>query len=203
MGKDGERTRPRTRARAETEVLPATRVASGRQATGSRRCRRRGSARRTPRASARGGTRSRDRQGERSEHVDVGRVGAEQARRHGKARTALQPHLAEQPASQSVGDIVHLAIPPHRAWGGEPSEGWWRGMTGLCQVTPPPAFAGPPPRRASLAGRTELDQSLCGSFSTCQVWPLETSAWRSGVLPLAAAAFCSWTTLSKVGAGSS
>ena len=43
-------------------------------------------------------------------------------------------------------------------------------------------------------------QSLCGSFSTCQVWPLETSAWRSGVLPDAAAWFCSMTALSNVGA---
>ena len=47
------------------------------------------------------------------------------------------------------------------------------------------------------------DQSLCGSFSTCQVWPLETSAWRSAFLPDAAAAFCSITADSKVGAGSS
>ena len=87
-----------------------------------------------------------DRKGERREHVDVGRVGAEQARRHGEARTALEPHLAEQRAGQCVGDIVQSAA---------------------------------------------ADQSLCGSFSTCQVWPLVTSAWRSGVLPEAAAAFCS------------
>ena len=48
-----------------------------------------------------------------------------------------------------------------------------------------------------------VDQIWCGSFSTIQVWPLATSAWRSGVLPEAAAAFCSMTALSKVGAGSS
>src|SRR5690348_13868403 len=45
------------------------------------------------------------------------------------------------------------------------------------------------------------DQIWCGSFSTCQVWPLATSAWRSGVLPDAAALFCSRTALSNVGAG--
>src|SRR5689334_19939479 len=53
-------------------------------------------------------------------------------------------------------------------------------------------------------GRGEKsDQRLCGSFSTIQVWPLATSFWRSGVLPDAAASFCSTTALSKVGAGSS
>src|SRR6185369_9059793 len=45
------------------------------------------------------------------------------------------------------------------------------------------------------------DQSLCGSFSTIQVWPLETSACRSAALPFAAAAFCSMTAASKVAAG--
>jgi len=45
-------------------------------------------------------------------------------------------------------------------------------------------------------------QALCGSLSTCQVWPFEMRAWRLGVLPLLAARFCSMTALSKVGAGS-
>src|SRR3954447_473253 len=99
-----------------------------------------------------------DAQDHRSEHVDVGCVGAEQAGGKGKTRTALEPHLADQSAGQSVGDIVQSAA---------------------------------------------ANQSLCGSFSTIQVWPLETSAWRSGVLPLAAARFCSMTAASKVGRGSS
>ncbi len=42
-----------------------------------------------------------------------------------------------------------------------------------------------------------------GSLVTCQVWPRETSAWRSAGLPAAASAFCSRIALSKVGRGSS
>ena len=49
-----------------------------------------------------------DRQDERREDIDVGRVGAEQARRHAEARPALQPHLAEQSAGKRVGDVVQL-----------------------------------------------------------------------------------------------
>ena len=78
-----------------------------------------------------------DRKGERREHVDVGRVGAEQAGGHGEARAALKPHLAEQRAGQRVGDIVQ-------------------------------------------SGRA--DQSLCGSFSTCQVWPLRDERLEVGRL---------------------
>ena len=50
-----------------------------------------------------------------------------------------------------------------------------------------------PPRRH--------DQISRGSLPTIQLWPLETSACRSGFLPAAAATSCSRTALSKVGAG--
>jgi len=46
-------------------------------------------------------------------------------------------------------------------------------------------------------------QSSRGSFSTCQVWPRETSAWRSAGLPAAISAFWPRIALSKVGRGSS
>src|SRR5947209_20621488 len=99
-----------------------------------------------------------DRKRDRREDVDIGRVGAKQARGEGETRPALETHLAEQTARQRVGDIVQSAA---------------------------------------------ADQSLCGSFSTSQVWPLLTSFWRSACLPAAAALFCSITALSNVGAGSS
>src|SRR6476661_11203038 len=58
-------------------------------------------------------------------------------------------------------------------------------------------------RMGEIVQSEAADQSLCGSFSTCQVWPLETSFWRSGVLPDAAAWFCSMTADSNVARGSS
>src|SRR4051812_32290280 len=68
--------------------------------------------------------------------------------------------------------------------------------------------ANPPEQRADEAvgevvQSAVADQSLCGSFSTIQVWPLLTSFWRSAVLPEAASRFCSSTASSKVGRGSS
>ena len=107
------------------------------------------------------------------EDVDVGRVGAEDQRGEALARLVLEPRLAERPAGERMGEIVQLA--PTISWGGTSEAGG-----GLRRTPPPPS--------ASLPAMTEdLLLTARGSFSTCQVWPLATSAWRSAVLPSAAA----------------
>src|SRR5207237_9716953 len=112
-----------------------------------------------------------DRESKRNDHVDVGRVGAEQARGKCKARAALEPHFADQRAGQGVGDIVHELSSPAFAGEGDRRRRW-RG-SGSHQKNPSTSFAGPPPHE--IVERIFIPQSLCGSFSTIHVWPLETS----------------------------
>ena len=46
--------------------------------------------------------------------VDIGQVGADDQRGHGKAGLALEAGLAEQRADEAMGQIVHLAPCPDR-----------------------------------------------------------------------------------------
>ena len=126
----------------------------------------------------------------RDEAVDVGQVRRDDQRRHRARAEALEPHPAKHRADQAVGEIVYRLRPVIAT--PAVSRGKQSSAALDCRLRHRL------PRNDPTVVRT---QSWCGSFSTCQVWPLATSAWRSGVLPDAAALFCSMTTLSKVGAG--
>ncbi len=180
-----------------TAACPARAASRDRPARGPPRSPRQETATQRLRARAHGGTRCR-RPGRRAARTRRRRARWRQAgRQQGRSASgASSPSGRADRPPMCAGYCPGLSSPRFRGEGDQRS--WWRGSAARGPST---AFGGPPPLQ--MQGRMIFPQSLCGSFSTCQVWPLATSFWRSGCLPEAAALFCSITALSKVGAGSS
>src|SRR5690606_34923741 len=132
------------------------------------------------------------------EHVDVGHVGAQNQCRQTLAGLLLEPRLAERPAGQAMGEIIHRCRRGAR-WGA-------RGSPSL--AVPPAAVLRARQLRLVRPSPWAAPGSPCGNVRvpigswavppTVQLWPLASSRARLVSRPSRALAFCSTTAASNV-----